>query len=1261
MILLSLKERLLFSRAYDRSREEPAATVDWDGGGREEPPFIPRTGVVMTEASFQPTETTPAWRMAGMETLVPLRLAQPDSWAGHIPFAFWIIGAHKPRLLVELGVHTGNSYCAFNQAVAHLGLDTQSFGIDHWLGDPQAGFYGEDVLAELRTHHDPLYGQFSSLLRMSFEDGRGHVTDGSVDLLHIDGLHTYEAVREDFETWRDKMSDRGIVLFHDTDVHTGDFGVWKFWEEISARYPSFEFKNSNGLGVAYVGTQPIDDHDLAALFAAGDGPERDKIRTYFMRLGAVPITELRLAKVTQDLGNVSLKWDAMRADVGEIEKDRLALRRERDALRQPAENWENLTLHCREGLTVELPVLATIARRLYNTDNPEALRDRHVLKRLLTRVHEEGSCGYLRLDRPRHEAFIKDRVLSRLRPPPPPPVSPPEEAPAPRPLDPLRESGLFDEDFYALSQEARNEGRDPLEHYLDVGEAQGIQPSARFEPAYYARRYPDIRANGMGLLRHYAFFGQNEGREGLSPAQRMVIPDLDAPRNERVLVVLHEASRTGAPILGCDIIQRLHEHRDVVVLLKKGGPLRFSLEDLGIPVIDLPPDAALTREDMSAVGHRLAETLRPSYAIANSAETRDIIAPLALAGVGVIALIHEFSANVRPPDQAHDILVWAHRLVFPAQVVADSFLTDHPYLAQRHHEILPQGLPLPPSRITQSVSADDKTLSRLRPQGCETDFLVVGLGRVQLRKGVDLFLTMASQVLRAQPDARIRFAWVGDGYSPDDGMEFSTYLTDQINREGLGDRFVLAGEVDDLSKVHAMTDLVVLTSRLDPMPNTSIEALSLGVPVVCFDRASGIAEVLSADDDTRALVVPYLDTAAMARVVIDLHADTNQRDALSQAARRVASTRFDMARYVETLDYMGQETHDAIKAMDHDLTVISAADVFDSAFHSPVGETLNDDEALKAYLLRNRLVGADSGNENHVGLRRPFPGFNPLAYAEAVGALDGDRDPLALWLEAGRPTGPWLHPVIDLKTANSLVPADAKVLLHGHFHYVDLVEDFLERLAADGLVCDLVLTTTDEDRCIALRHLLEPRANSRDQVMLVPNRGRDIGAFLTGLVDLVDQEYQIIGHVHGKKSTHLGDGEVWRDFLWENLIGGQTRAASAAVSALLSDPTLGLVFPEDPNLCGWDLNLDIARDLSRRMGRETPLPRFPDWPNGTMFWARRKALAPLFSLGLDWTDYPEEPAPVDGTVLHALERLIPIAAEQAGLSFATTHLRGVNR
>jgi lipopolysaccharide biosynthesis protein len=60
-----------------------------------------------------------------------------------------------------------------------------------------------------------------------------------------------------------------------------------------------------------------------------------------------------------------------------------------------------------------------------------------------------------------------------------------------------------------------------------------------------------------------------------------------------------------------------------------------------------------------------------------------------------------------------------------------------------------------------------------------------------------------------------------------------------------------------------------------------------------------------------------------------------------------------------------------------------------------------------------------------------------------------------------------------------------------------------------------------------------------------------------------------------------------------------------------------------------------------------------------MFWARTKALMPLFDLKLGWDDYPEEPVPIDGTLLHAIERLLPFAARHAGYQYATTHVPGV--
>src|SRR5512132_2345124 len=68
----------------------------------------------------------------GLELEYPIRLVDPPNWLGHTPFAFWLVGALRPRRLVELGVHTGNSYCAFLQGVQARTLETRCFGVDHW-------------------------------------------------------------------------------------------------------------------------------------------------------------------------------------------------------------------------------------------------------------------------------------------------------------------------------------------------------------------------------------------------------------------------------------------------------------------------------------------------------------------------------------------------------------------------------------------------------------------------------------------------------------------------------------------------------------------------------------------------------------------------------------------------------------------------------------------------------------------------------------------------------------------------------------------------------------------------------------------------------------------------------------------------------------------------------------------------------------------------------------------------------------------------
>ena len=106
----------------------------------------------------------------------------------------------------------------------------------------------------------------------------------SVDLLHIDGRHQYADVRHDFETWRPKLSDRAVVLFHDTTVGERNFGVFQLWKEVADSHPHFEFLHGNGLGVLGFGREQTPS--LQALFEArSNSVMTDTVRRIYAHRG----------------------------------------------------------------------------------------------------------------------------------------------------------------------------------------------------------------------------------------------------------------------------------------------------------------------------------------------------------------------------------------------------------------------------------------------------------------------------------------------------------------------------------------------------------------------------------------------------------------------------------------------------------------------------------------------------------------------------------------------------------------------------------------------------------------------------------------------------------------------------------------------------------------------------------------------------------------------------------------------------------------
>ena len=225
----------------------------------------------------------------------PKSLQTPDAWIGHLPFAAWLTQEVKPKVFVELGTHTGNSYFSFCQAVAENDLPTKCFAVDTWQGDEHAGHYNDDVFAKVNDYHQTHYADFSRLLRMTFDEATSYFSDASIDLLHIDGLHTYEAVSHDFDSWLPKLAPGAIVMFHDTNVLERNFGVWKLWEELQTHYPNhLEFIHSNGLGVLQIKNTT---HEKTLSWLQPDSSEQKQLISYFSTLGSWQLQRYDLALI----------------------------------------------------------------------------------------------------------------------------------------------------------------------------------------------------------------------------------------------------------------------------------------------------------------------------------------------------------------------------------------------------------------------------------------------------------------------------------------------------------------------------------------------------------------------------------------------------------------------------------------------------------------------------------------------------------------------------------------------------------------------------------------------------------------------------------------------------------------------------------------------------------------------------------------------------------------------------------------------------
>jgi predicted O-methyltransferase YrrM len=185
-------------------------------------------------------------RLFELEERSPLRSA----WVGLGTIAYEIVTHFKPNRIVELGSFAGFSTCAMGMALRNLGEGGQLYAVDTWRGDDHTGQFGEQVYQSFLEKRRELDLESTICpLRMTFEEASDKI-EPKIDLLHVDGLHTFRAVYRDFKSFRRHLAPGAIVLFH--DVYTDFPQMRLFWALIARRFPSYLIPYSHGLGVIQV-------------------------------------------------------------------------------------------------------------------------------------------------------------------------------------------------------------------------------------------------------------------------------------------------------------------------------------------------------------------------------------------------------------------------------------------------------------------------------------------------------------------------------------------------------------------------------------------------------------------------------------------------------------------------------------------------------------------------------------------------------------------------------------------------------------------------------------------------------------------------------------------------------------------------------------------------------------------------------------------------------------------------------------------------
>ena len=234
-----------------------------------------------------------------------------------------------------------------------------------------------------------------------------------------------------------------------------------------------------------------------------------------------------------------------------------------------------------------------------------------------------------------------------------------------------------------------------------------------------------------------------------------------------------------------------------------------------------------------------------------------------------------------------------------------------------------------------------------------------------------------------------------------------------------------------------------------------------------------------------------------------------------------------------------------------------------------------------------------------------------------------------------------------------------KLALVMHVYFPDLLDDTFLRVSSMPKESDIYLTTDTEEKKKLIEEKFKNSTFNHFEVRKIMNRGRDVSSLLVGVKDII-MDYDYVCFAHDKKTAQVKPGTSGASFAYkcfENTLASKDFVYNV-IETFENNPRLGLLTPPEPNHGNffptlgfeWGPNYDITKKLADELNLTVPISvdKPPVAPFGTMFWFRPKAMEPLYKKDWEYEDFPPEPNKIDGTLLHAIERIYPFIVQESG-------------